>query len=95
MCLGVINPIYDLIYKYSQWANFDWLWMYFDRKGVIRFYDYEEKQPTSLTKVLRSIFDNGMLDECFSEHELEVFFDYVPDEFKMEINYYLEELNEN
>ena len=93
MCLGKIDR-YCLIYKYLSFAGFDWCQIMIDRHGALRFYDYEEKHPISFSKVLRLMFDNGMLDECYSKYELELLFNFVPDEFKMEINFYLEDYDE-
>ena len=86
--------VYYLIYKYFRFAGFDWCQVMIDKRGALRFYDYEEKHPISFAKVLHLMFDNGMLDECYSKSELELLFNLVPDEFKIEINFYLEDYYE-
>jgi hypothetical protein len=65
-----------------------------DKRGILRIYDFEERRRISTREFLQCMFDNGMLDECYSKCELELLFNIVPDEFKMEINFYLEEYNE-
>lgn len=84
--------LFDLIMKYSTWAGFDWLKMFYDKRDRIYCYDNEEKIHISLKSVLNYIFDNGMLNECFTKEELETLYNVVPDAFKMEVYYYLEEM---
>lgn len=85
--------VYELINKYVSWAGFDWLHIYFDKLGRLRFHDYEERRPISFNETLRWIFENGMLDECFTQEELERLFNVVPDTYKMDVYYYMEENN--
>lgn len=94
MCHGTTNK-YSLFYKYVRFAGFDWCYLITDKRGILRIYDYEERRRIGTREFLQCMIDNGMLNECYSAYELAVLCDYVPDEFKMEINYYLEELNEN
>ena len=85
--------LFNLIDKYAKWAGFDRLKMFYHRNGRIYCYDNEEKIHIGLNSVLRYIFDNGMLNECFAKEELETLFDVVPDCYKMDVYYYLEEIN--
>lgn len=96
MCVGnSFNEktyLLSLINKYAIFAGFDWLDLKLDVKNRLCFHDVEEQRHISLNEVLKAIFDNGMLNECFRKAELELLFALVPDEFKMEVNYYLEEM---
>lgn len=98
MCVGnSFNEktyLLSLINKYAIFAGFDWLDLKLDAKDRLCFHDVEEQRHISLNDVLKAILDNGMLDECYSKHELEFLFNIVPDEFKMEINFYLEDYYE-
>ena len=93
MCTGKISKYY-LFYKYVRFAGFDWCYLMTDKRGILRIYDYEERRRMSTREFLKCVADNGMLNECYSKFELELLLDCVPDDFKTEIDYYLEEYDE-
>lgn len=61
----------ELLDKYVSWAKYDYMYLYIDEKnGRIKWKDLEENKTRTLNEAMELIFDNGMLDECYTQEEL-------------------------
>lgn len=85
------NPLlFDLLDKYTTWAKFDWCCLvYSPTTEDMYIYDNEDKKKRTINYLIKTILDNGMLDECFTLDELTLLYILVPKKFKKEIAYYL------
>lgn len=61
----------ELLNKYRDWAKYDYMLLYIDEKSnTIRWKDLEENKTRSLNQAMELIFDNGILNECYTQEEL-------------------------
>lgn len=81
--------LFELLYKYVIWADFNWCDISYDSDlDTIKVYDVEEHKYIPYTKLINYMFENGMLNECFSKIELGVLKQNLPAKYKKEIDYY-------
>ena len=86
------EELWDLLSKYINWAKFDWALLYIDDKNNIMVKDNEYNATYDIFWFLEIMYDNGMLDECYSQEELIKLRDFIPyKELKKEIEYYIKE----
>lgn len=80
---------------YCVWAKFNWCgWTIDYDRNKIQFIDNEENKRVSQSYVLRAMLENGMLNECFTQEELQTLHNHMPPRFRNEIKFYME-LKEN
>ena len=82
--------LFNLLDKYVEWAKFNWCLLIYNPLNQKMFaYDFEDKKVRSISYVIQCMLDNGMLDECFSQHELIELVEVVPKRFKPCVKDYL------
>ena len=61
----------NLLNKYANWAKYDYMLLYIDESNnTIKWKDLEENKTRTLNQAMELIFDNGMLNECYTQEEL-------------------------
>lgn len=84
--------LFNHLWKYVEWAKFEWCSLIYNPMTNKMFaYDFEDKKIRSISYVIQCMLDNGMLHECFSQHELFLLEKSVPKRFKLEIRGYFDE----
>lgn len=85
------EKLLNLIQKYATWAKFDYMDLYIDTaSNKIRWYDMEEHTKCTLNQAFDLIFDNGMLNECYTQEELKELLNLAPTKnIKKEIKLYI------
>ena len=75
--------LFELINRYSTWANFKWCCLIHDpvRDRMFAF-DFEKNKSITINKVISRIISNGDLDKCFDLDELTTFIVLVPKKFR-------------
>lgn len=82
--------LYMFLNKYTRWAKFDWCLLIHDQHNDKMYvYDMEDHKRRSISYVISMMIENGMLNECFTQGELEMLLYSVPKRFKKEIEYYV------
>lgn len=65
------EKLLELLDKYATWAKYDFMLLYIDESNdTIKWKDLEENKTRTLNQAMELIFDNGMLDECYTQEEL-------------------------
>jgi hypothetical protein len=85
------NPLlFDLLDKYTTWAKFDWCCLVHSPiTETMYIMDMEHNKKRTINYLIKTILDNGMLDECFTLEELSLLYIVAPKKFKKGIEYYL------
>ena len=82
--------LFKIINKYTRWAKFDWCLLIHDKHtNKMYTYDIEDHTRRSISYIIECMLENGMLNECFTQDELEILLSSVPKRFKKEIEYYV------
>ena len=86
------EDLFNLLDKYVEWAKFNWCSLIYNPIINKMFaYDFEDKKVRSISYVIQCMLDNGMIDECFSQSELQSLEKVIPKRFKIEIREYFNE----
>ena len=86
------ETLFNHLWKYVEWAKFNWCSLIYNPLNQKMFaYDFEDKKVRSISYVIQCVLDNGMLDECFSQLELQSLEKVIPRRFKLEIRGYFNE----
>lgn len=84
------EDLFNYLWKYVEWAKFNWCSLIYNPiKNKMFAYDFEDKKVRSISYVIQCMLDNGMLDECFSQHEIKELIKVVPKRFKPYMRDYL------
>ena len=84
------EDLYAFLNKYVKWAKIDWcVLVHNTNTNKMYAYDMEDHCERSISYIISLMLENGMLNECFTQGELEMLLYSVPKRFKKEIEYYV------
>lgn len=77
------EKLWNLLNKYTNWAKMDWSCLVYNNlHDKMYVYDFEDRKVRSISYLIKCVFDNGMLEECFTQDEMQEFKENIPKRFK-------------